>query len=170
MAFKTMRLQLRFLLPLMLTLAAAAYVSQPLMDRVMLRWFSRDLNIRAMLVADTLSESMAQALRAGQAHRVKPLLDRVVKDERLLAVALCDAEGRHLQVTAQFPPELSCERAQTIGSSSDPNLALAGGRVHVGTFPHRPTGFAGAGADRQWHGGRAGRFERARAVVLHAAF
>lgn len=103
MAFKTMRLQLRFLLPLMLTLAAAAYVSQPLMDRVMLRWFSRDLNIRAMLVADTLSESMAQALRAGQAHRVKPLLDRVVKDERLLAVALCDAEGRHLQVTAQFP-------------------------------------------------------------------
>ncbi|MBP6250445.1 MAG: trehalose-6-phosphate synthase [Leptothrix sp. (in: Bacteria)] len=135
MAFKTMRLQLRFLLPLMLTLAAAAYVSQPLMDRVMLRWFSRDLNIRAMLVADTLSESMAQALRAGQAHRVKPLLDRVVKDERLLAVALCDAEGRHLQVTAQFPPELSCERAQAIGSSSYPNPALAGGRVHVGTFP-----------------------------------
>ena len=41
---RTLRLQLRFLLPLLVTLVAAAYLAVPLLDSVTLRWFSRDLN------------------------------------------------------------------------------------------------------------------------------
>ena len=62
MTLKTVRLQLRFLLPLVATLIAAAYLAAPLMDQVTLRWFSRDLNSRGVLVANALSDSLAEAL------------------------------------------------------------------------------------------------------------
>ena len=42
----TFRLQLRFLLPLLVTLGVAAYLALPVMDRLTLRWFSRDLTLR----------------------------------------------------------------------------------------------------------------------------
>ena len=64
MALKTLRLQLRFLLPLAATLVVAAYLAVPLMDQVTLRWFSRDLNSRGVLVANALSDSIADAARA----------------------------------------------------------------------------------------------------------
>ncbi|HEY4037446.1 MAG TPA: hypothetical protein VGM15_01380, partial [Burkholderiaceae bacterium] len=41
-SMNTFRLQLRFLVPLVVTLVAAAYLALPLMDRLTLRWFSRD--------------------------------------------------------------------------------------------------------------------------------
>ena len=59
MALRTLRLQLRFLLPLVVTLVVAATLAVPLMDQVTLRWFSRDLNSRGVLVASALSDSVA---------------------------------------------------------------------------------------------------------------
>ena len=41
---KTLRLQLRFLVPLLLTLVAAAVIALPLLDQLTLRWFARDLS------------------------------------------------------------------------------------------------------------------------------
>ena len=58
---KTIRLQLRFLLPLLATLIGASYLAVPLMDQVTLRWFSRDLNSRGVLVANALPDSIAEA-------------------------------------------------------------------------------------------------------------
>ena len=52
---KTLRLQLRFLLPLAAAMIAAAYVALPLMDKVTLRWFSRDINARGVLVANAIA-------------------------------------------------------------------------------------------------------------------
>jgi len=54
-------LQLRFLVPLVLTLVAAAYLALPLMDQLTLRWFARDLNIRGALVTNALSDSIIEA-------------------------------------------------------------------------------------------------------------
>jgi antibiotic biosynthesis monooxygenase (ABM) superfamily enzyme len=45
----TLRLQVRFLVPLVLTLTAAAYLALPLLDSLALRWFSRDLTLRVLL-------------------------------------------------------------------------------------------------------------------------
>jgi trehalose 6-phosphate synthase/phosphatase len=77
MNLKTVRLQLRFLLPLTVTLIAAAYLAVPLLDQVTLRWFSRDLNSRGMLVANALSDSVAEALSNAR-HGLQPLFDRTV--------------------------------------------------------------------------------------------
>jgi trehalose 6-phosphate synthase len=134
MVLKTFRLQLRFLLPLVATLVVAAYLAVPLMDQVTLRWFSRDLTSRGVLVANALSDSVADALSANRTSRLRPLFDRAVQDERLFAIGLCSPEGRLLQNTASFPTSLSCATAAELAHKADPRLALASGTVHVGVY------------------------------------
>ena len=132
MAMKTLRLQLRFLLPLVITLVAAAYLAAPLMDQVTLRWFSRDLNSRGTLVANALSDSVASALLVDRTARLRPLFDRAVQDERLFAIGLCSIDGKLQQRTPGFPGSLSCTAAGALAQQADPRLALASGAVHVG--------------------------------------
>jgi hypothetical protein len=62
---QTIRLQLRFLLPLVVVVVATAYLVLPVVDRITLRWFARDLDSRGAVVANALSDSVVEALRAG---------------------------------------------------------------------------------------------------------
>jgi len=145
-ALKSARLQLRFLLPLVITLIAAAYVSVPLLDQVTLRWFSRDLNSRGVLVANALSDSVADAMFNDRAYRLIPIFDRAAQDERLFALGLCDPDGRLLQRTGRFPDDLGCAEALRLAQQVDPRLSLAGGPVHVGVhrvMGHRPSPSSG---------------------------
>ncbi len=132
MALRTLRLQLRFLLPLAATLIVAAYLAVPLMDQVTLRWFSRDLNSRGMLVANALSDSITDALASSRLARLRPLFDRAAQDERLFALGLCGPQGQLLEATDRFPASLSCAQALQLSREAEPRLALAGGAVHVG--------------------------------------
>ena len=127
MVLRTLRLQLRFLLPLVATLVAAAYLAVPLLDQVTFRWFSRDLNSRGVLVANALSDSVADALGSHQMARLRPLLDRTAQDERLFAIGLCNPQGRLLQSTNRFPASLSGVMAVDLARHAEPRRPLAGG-------------------------------------------
>ncbi len=132
MALKTLRLQLRFLLPLSVTLLLAAMLAVPLLDQVTLRWFSRDLNARGVLVANALSDSVADALALQRPSRLRALFDRAAQDERLFAIGLCGIDGTLLQHTERFPLATGCARWRALAEQGEPQLALAGGSVHVG--------------------------------------
>ncbi|HSW04635.1 trehalose-6-phosphate synthase [Aquabacterium sp.] len=132
MALKTIRLQLRFLLPLLATLVGASYLAVPLMDQVTLRWFSRDLNSRGMLLTNALSDSVAEALASGRTAKLRTLFDRTAQDERLFAIGLCSPDGQLLQSTDRFPASLSCDAAIDLARLPEPRLSLPGGPVHVG--------------------------------------
>jgi len=132
MIFKTVRLQVRFLVPLMVTLIAAAYLAVPLMDQVTLRWFSRDLSSRGMLVANALSDSVSEAMVSRRTSRLQPLFDRAVQDERLFAIGLCSIDGTMLEQTYSFPKSLTCQAAEGAAREAEPMLPLVGGTVHVG--------------------------------------
>jgi trehalose-6-phosphate synthase len=132
MGLKTLRLQLRFLLPLLITLVVAATLSVPLLDQMTLRWSSRDLNSRGVSVANALSDSVADALLANRPSKLRSLFDRAAQDERLLALGLCSPQGRLLQSTERFPRELTCAVAVDLAQREQPQLPLAGGAVHVG--------------------------------------
>ena len=129
---KSIRLQMRFLAPLVLTLVAAAYLAVPLMDQVTLRWFSRDLNSRGVLVANALSDSIGAAIAEGLAARLQPLLQRTARDERLFAIALCNTRGVLVQQTERFPDGLDCAKAEEVARQAEPRFELSGGPVHVG--------------------------------------
>ena len=135
MTFKTFRLQLRFLVPLIAILAGAAYLALPLMDRLTLRWFARDMNMRGELVANTLSESVADALPDPRGRKLQALFDRVVQDERLVAIGWCTPAGQLARRTARFPKDLNCEKAAEIANAPDPELRIEGGPVHVSMHP-----------------------------------
>ncbi len=131
----TFRLQLRFLVPLVLTLVAAAYFALPLMDQLTLRWFSRDLNLRGALVTNALSDSIAQDLPDAKNARLQSLFNRAVQDERLVAIGLCSTGGRLLRKTAGFPATLTCATARQAAARADPVLHIPGGPVLIGVYP-----------------------------------
>ena len=131
----SLRLQLRFLLPLVLTLIATAYLVLPLMDSLTLRWFSRDLNLRGSLVASALSDSIAENRQDFKTRRLQTLIDRAAQDERLVGIALCSIEGEVVRRTAGFPASLTCEKAREIAGQNEPRLKLEGGSVQVGMHP-----------------------------------
>jgi trehalose 6-phosphate synthase len=130
--FKTIRLQLRFLLPLTATLVLAAYLAVPFLDQVTLRWFTRDLNSRGVLLANAMSDSVAEAVTAGRPSRLRPLLERTAQDERLFAIAICSPDGKLILTTDSYAAGLSCAAAIELSQRAEPRLALAGGSVIVG--------------------------------------
>lgn len=132
---KTFRLQLRFIVPLVLALVAAANLALPLMDQLTLRWFSRDLQLRAALVANTMSDSIADAVGQGRMARLQTLFNRAVQDESLMAIALCDPQGRMLQRSAAMPDHLNCAQAADAAQQADPMLKLSAGSVLVSWQP-----------------------------------
>src|SRR5260370_41868482 len=85
-----MRLSLRFILPLAITLAAIAYAVIPLVDRFTLQWFVRDLDIRTALIANTIQDPLQEFVREGSRGKVLRFFDRIMQDERLFAVGFCD--------------------------------------------------------------------------------
>ena len=131
----TFRLQVRFLFPLVIVLVAAAYFSLPLIDKLTLRWFSRDLSLRGTLVASSLEDSIRAALRTDDLNRIRKAIGRIVTDERLLGVGLCDEKGALLVSAGVFAPGATCTSALETAGEAFPVRSFAGGNVHVGVHP-----------------------------------
>ena len=128
----TFRLQLRFLVPLLLTLALAAYVAVPVVDRLTVRWFSRDLVLRGELLTNALSDSISSAVTDPEGARLKALFDRAVRNERLVAIGLCTRDDKLLLRTDNYPPTLECKAAREVAEGQAPVMQIPGGPVQVG--------------------------------------
>jgi len=135
-----MRRSLRFLVPLALALAAIAYAVVPLVDELTLRWFVRDLDIRARLVATAVEEPLVELLTDQtrdriRVQRVHAFLTRVIKDERLFALGYCDAFGARLYRTELLPSEVRCPDAPAAAGVAGRLVTHARGSLHVATAP-----------------------------------
>lgn len=128
-----MRLSLRFILPLAFVISLIAYGVMPLVDALTLKWFVRDLDIRAELITNTMSDSLVPLIEAGSKTKIVSLFDRVIKDERLDALAFCSPNHRLLFETDTFPKEVSCEHSSfpEHGSQITSVMELPGGPLHV---------------------------------------
>jgi trehalose 6-phosphate synthase len=126
-----MRLSLRFVLPLLLALALVAYAVQPLVDRLTLRWFVRDLDIRAQLIANTVQEPLADLVRANARSKIAAFFNRIAEDERLYAIGFCDARARQFTGTRNFPADLGCDSLDRFEKGETRLLASTKGPLHV---------------------------------------
>jgi trehalose 6-phosphate synthase len=113
-----MRLSLRFIIPLLAVLAGFAYVVVPLVDDLTVRWFVRDLDIRATLIANTVQEPVLELRRSGNATRVRQLLERVAQDERVYAVAFCADVAATPVSAGKLPGAIRCENLDTFADPS----------------------------------------------------
>jgi trehalose-6-phosphate synthase len=129
--FRSLKLSLRFIIPLVLALGLLAYSVVPLVDKLTLRWFVRDMDMRSQLIANTLHEPLSELIQQGNKSRINSLLLRAIQDERLLALGYCSDDGTLLYRTATFPKSISCSSASSDTKEASQILLLPEGAVHV---------------------------------------
>ena len=101
-----MRLSLKFVIPLLAALALFAHLMLPYVDSPTVRWFIRDLDIRASLVASTVQEPLAELVQLNDTVRIRQLLTRITQDERVYGVGFCPASPLSPQSAGTLPPEV----------------------------------------------------------------
>jgi trehalose 6-phosphate synthase len=137
-----MRLSLRFVIPLLLALAALGWAVVPLVDKLTLRWFVRDLDIRATLVANTVQEPALDLVQAGNRTRMLQFFDRITKDERLFAMGFCPAGGGQPVATPNLPKDVQCADLERFEGPSGHQVPSADGPVLVSVRPLEADGVA----------------------------
>ena len=130
-----MRLSLRFVLPLILILAAFGYGVVPLVDRLTLRWFVRDLDMRATLVANTIQEPLQEQLAAGSRAKTLAFFAKITQDERLYAIGYCASPQSAPLATRTLPPAVRCASLQSWTSGGEHVLDSTQGPLHIAVSP-----------------------------------
>lgn len=126
-----MSLSLRFLLPLALVLASLAYAVIPLVDTLTLKWFVRDLEIRSQLVAGMMEGPLTDLLASGSKAKLSAYFQRIITDERLFAIGLCDSNNQLTYKTQIYPDSIPCEGTTAVNAGQTALFQLAQGAVHV---------------------------------------
>jgi len=128
---RSLKLSLRFVVPLVVALGLLAYAVVPLVDRLTLRWSVRDMDVRSQLITNTLQEPLLELLPQDNRQKITTLLQRATQDERLLAVGFCNQEQKLVYRTPAFPADISCSSARDESQKSPHLITLPQGPVHV---------------------------------------
>jgi trehalose-6-phosphate synthase len=153
------RLSLRFLIPLLLALGLFAYAAVPLVDGLMLRWFVRDLDIRANLIANAVQEPLTGLVEQGSPSRITRYFARLMQDERMHGVGLCMPGIEQPISSPDFPDELRCDGLEAFTDASELHLLKTPlGPLHVAVKPLDETRLPGTQLvlvhDMSWIGRR----------------
>ncbi len=132
---RSLRLTLRFVIPLIVLMTLLAFLVVPLVDNLTLRWSVRDLDIRSKLITNALQEPLGGLLEQGNKSKIHSLLTRATQDERLFALGYCDGQGKLLYHTQTFPRDLGCALPSSSVRESPALLQLPQGLVHVAINP-----------------------------------
>ncbi len=130
-----MKLSLRFVLPLILVLAAIAYVVAPLVDQLTLRWFMRDLDMRSSLIANTIQQPLLDLLEADRKSRIVDFFNNITKDERLYAIGYCTSSAGKALVSRSLPSVIQCANLDRWAGSNGHLLPSAQGPLLVSVLP-----------------------------------
>lgn len=131
-----MRLSLRFILPLAIVLGIAAYSVVPLVDALTLKWFSRDLDMRTSLIGHSVQDTLVVFLQQNSGTKINKLFSRMVQDERLYALGLCDPNQNLLFKTQTFPDKVTCAYISGISENSKSTIMdFPQGPLHISFQP-----------------------------------
>jgi len=131
-----MRAALRFLLLLVPSLALVAWGASAFFNRQARAWSERDTAVRARLAISVASPALVSA--AGAASR--KVLDAMVRDERLMGVALCGRDGNPEAASGWFPGSIRCDtlapEARAAGDGGwDGTVQAEDGAAHLTVAP-----------------------------------
>jgi trehalose 6-phosphate synthase len=122
------KLSLRFIVPLVLVLTALAFAAMPLVDRFTLRWFVKDLDLRANLIANTIDDPLQRLVAEGDVAGIRSFFTRITRDERLYAVGYCTSGAAKPEGTPTMPASITCDSLGAYKKASG----------HVAADPHGP--------------------------------
>ncbi len=135
-----MRISLRFVLPLAVALTAIAYAVVPLVDSLTLKWFVRDLDIRANLIATAVQDPFVELLIERtrdkvRLQRVETFFNSILQDERLFALGFCDAAAALVYRTPTLPKDIACRPLDAPLETTGRVLRNERGTLHVSSNP-----------------------------------
>jgi trehalose 6-phosphate synthase len=134
-----MRSAIRFLVPLLLFLGLIAWGAAEVASRSAHAWAEKDLDQRGRLVLSGARGTLVSCLASRDRRQSQALLDDLVRDERLMAVTLCDAGFRTLARSGTLPERAACEGWDVTRDRPQIGWNLttsaAGGTVHVSVLP-----------------------------------
>jgi trehalose 6-phosphate synthase len=97
----------KFLIVLVVGLAALTGVGYAVLTGTMRDWFEADLELRSRLAVAAANDSFDGQWPDGRS-RLKEALARITRDERIMGAAACSPRGEMLAATDAYPPEFSC--------------------------------------------------------------
>ncbi|HEY4320857.1 MAG TPA: trehalose-6-phosphate synthase [Gemmatimonadales bacterium] len=135
-----MRLSLRFIVPLLVVLGVLAWLVVPLADRFTARWFVRDLDIRAQLIATTIQDPLQDLIATGNRSRMEQFFAGVTQDERLFAIGYCPADHGLPMATPTLPAEIRCDDLDHYNASAGKVITSPNGPLLVSVEPLQSAG------------------------------
>jgi len=103
-----MRNRIRFLVLLLLGLGILTWIADAVLVRTARDWFLRDASEQSRLAVSSARFSLIARVRYGDSTQIAALLTDLTRDERIMAIGLCDDSGRARQMSPLFPKEYSC--------------------------------------------------------------
>ncbi len=131
MPIRPLQVSLRLILPLALVIGLSALVLLPMVDDLTQRWFLRDLDTRAQMVAASIREPLIDYVMLQDSDAVQDLLARAAIDGHLLALDFCDLKGHLRYRSSALPPQLNC-RAASSASMRINAIALEQSGIAIG--------------------------------------
>jgi trehalose 6-phosphate synthase len=133
----------RFLVVLLAGVGVLAWFAAGAVQRTTRQWFEEDIALRTQLVSTGLRPALVQRWSNTDRSPLERLLADVARDERIMAVGLCDQQNELIARTVEFPARLSCAEVEQRRSESRAPTGqtwgtvwnLPGGQVHVGAVP-----------------------------------
>jgi len=126
---------LRFVLPLFFALTSLAVVVTPLAEGFVSRWFQRDVELRSALIFQSVEYSLTDLWNQGKhLDSYKKLFDNIARDERILAVGLCSAEGKLIAKSTLWPVNFDCPSSLLSSKSKFLVQQLENGSILSGNF------------------------------------
>ena len=130
-----MRLTLRFLLPLALVLAVFGYMALPLVDKLTLGWFVRDMETRSQVLARSMEQPLISLLSQKKGNQIVLYFNQIQETGRLYAIGFCDRSEVLRYKTGTFPSQLKCFSKTLSGEPVSQTLSLPSGMLQASVFP-----------------------------------
>lgn len=128
-------LVLRFIFPLFLALTGLAVVTTPLAENFVSRWFQRDVELRSALIFQSVEYSLTDLWNQGkQIESYRKLFDNIARDERVLAVGICSAEGKLITKSILWPKNFRCPSSLLSAKPEYAVQQLEKGAILSGSF------------------------------------
>lgn len=129
---------IRYGIPVLLAISAIAYFGVPYAERLLADWFRADVDLRAQQIARLLEAPISSLLKNNDVRGVDRYLTKVSADERVLAVVLCDTNGKQIVRTDLAPALVACGNINPQAPEGNQMLQLESGSIEVSTFAFAP--------------------------------
>ncbi len=127
---------IRFAIPTLLAVGILAFFGVPYADKMLADWFRADVDMRAKLVANSMSIPLARLVQKNDPKELRDYLNSITADERLLAVVLCRSDGTLIYKTDRTPEAISCSSTADMRKRANRLLQLPSGSVEVSAVPN----------------------------------